>query len=111
MPDSPAGVTVEGKLCDSIMSVASSIASCLAGAQVEVQQACYLPMSSDGVPVIGQLPGVEGAYIATGHSCWGILNGPATGLAMAELLAYGEAKAVDLRAFSPARFRLAAGRR
>ena len=27
--------------------------------------------------------GVEGAYVAAGHSCWGILNSPATGEAMA----------------------------
>jgi hypothetical protein len=32
----------------------------------------------DGVPAIGALPGVAGAYVATGHSCWGILNAPAT---------------------------------
>jgi glycine/D-amino acid oxidase-like deaminating enzyme len=71
---------------------------------VEAQQACFLPLSPDGVPVIGPVPGVAGAYVATGHSCWGILNGPATGLAVAELLAHGEARSVDLRAFSPARF-------
>jgi glycine/D-amino acid oxidase-like deaminating enzyme len=77
--------------------------------QVEAQQACYLPLSPDGVPVIGQVPGVRGAYVATGHSCWGILNAPATGLAVAELLATGEARSVDLRAFAPARFAGVAG--
>src|SRR5437773_7643630 len=37
--------------------------------------------------LIGRVPGVSGAYIATGHSVWGILNAPATGEAMAELIA------------------------
>lgn len=66
------------------------------------EQACYLPLSSDGLPIIGQL-GAPGVYIATGHSCWGILNGPATGLGLAELIVHGAARSVDLRAFSPAR--------
>jgi glycine/D-amino acid oxidase-like deaminating enzyme len=42
-------------------------------------QACYLPISADGEPLIGQHPKVSGAYFATGHGCWGILNAPATG--------------------------------
>ena len=50
-----------------------------------------------------RLPGVQGAYVATGHSCWGILNGPATGQAMAELIVYGSTKSLDISAFDPAR--------
>src|SRR5207245_2851516 len=41
----------------------------------------------------------------TGHGPWGILNAPATGLALAELIADGAASLVDLRAFDPARLR------
>ena len=44
------------------------------------------------------------AIAAVGHSCWGILNGPATGKAMAELITTGKATCVDLAAFDPARF-------
>ena len=36
-------------------------------------------------------PGVAGAYVATGHGPWGMLNAPATGLALAELIADGAA--------------------
>ena len=39
----------------------------------------------------------------TGHSCWGILNGPATGLVMAELIAEGRASSVDIRRLDPQR--------
>lgn len=42
----------------------------LGQAEVLQQQACFLPTSSDGVPVIGRLPGLDNAYIATAHSCW-----------------------------------------
>lgn len=72
-------------------------------AEVVHRQACYLPLSSSGVPVIGALPGTAGAYVATGHSCWGILNGPATGLALSELMVDGAATCVDLSPFDPAR--------
>jgi glycine/D-amino acid oxidase-like deaminating enzyme len=45
---------------------------------------------------------VRGAYVATGHSVWGILNAPATGEAVAELLLDGETT-IDLSPFDPAR--------
>jgi glycine/D-amino acid oxidase-like deaminating enzyme len=41
--------------------------------------------------------------VVTGHSCWGILNAPASGLAMAELIVDGQARSVDLRPFDPQR--------
>jgi glycine/D-amino acid oxidase-like deaminating enzyme len=50
------------------------------------------------------VPGVEGAHIATGHSVWGILNAPATGEAMAELITGGAAHTVNLSPFDPGRF-------
>ena len=55
------------------------------------------------MPLIGRVPRVEGAYVATGHSVWGILNAPATGEAMAELIIDGAACSVDLHPFDPAR--------
>lgn len=82
----------------------------LGEAELLKQQACYLPCSDDGLPVIGKVPGLQNAYVATGHSCWGILNAPATGEALAELIAHGSPKSCDLRAFDPARFVAAAAR-
>jgi glycine/D-amino acid oxidase-like deaminating enzyme len=41
--------------------------------------------------------------VATGHGPWGMLNAPATGLALAELITDGAAATLDLRAFDPAR--------
>jgi len=70
---------------------------------VRHEQACFLPCSEDGLPFIGPIPDLKGAYIATGHSCWGILNGPATGLAVAELIVSGESTSVDISAFDPGR--------
>ncbi len=38
-----------------------------------------------------------------GHSCWGILNGPATGKALAEMICTGASECVDLSPYDPAR--------
>jgi glycine/D-amino acid oxidase-like deaminating enzyme len=62
-------------------------------------QACYLPTTKGGIPIIGHIPGVHGAYVASGHGCWGILNGPATGEAIAELLMDGKTTSLDLSLF------------
>ena len=43
------------------------------------------------------------AYVATGHGVWGILNGPATGEALAELIVDGAAATVDISPFATAR--------
>ena len=55
-------------------------------------------MTEDGLPLIGE---VDGAYAATGHSVWGMLNAPATGEAMAELILDGAARTIDLAPFDP----------
>jgi glycine/D-amino acid oxidase-like deaminating enzyme len=60
------------------------------------------------MPLVGRVPGVAGAYVATGHSVWGILNAPATGEALSELILDGAATSVDLAPFDPARMRPAA---
>ena len=60
-------------------------------------------MTDDGLPLIGRVPGMAGAYVATGHGPWGMLNAPATGLALAELIVDGRARSVDLSPFDPAR--------
>ncbi|KAE8695022.1 hypothetical protein F3Y22_tig00110745pilonHSYRG00004 [Hibiscus syriacus] len=68
-------------------------------ARVKAEQACFF-LCTDSLPVIGELPGVKGCYVATGHSCRGILNGPATGAAVAALVVDGRATIVDLTRLS-----------
>src|SRR5207237_8632242 len=82
---------------------AGRVSTTLARARITRRQACYRPVADDGLPLIGRVPGVAGAYVATGHGPWGILNAPATGLALAELITDGAASSVDLRPFDPAR--------
>ena len=73
--------------------------------RILARQSCFRPVTEDGLPLIGKLPGIAAAYVATGHSVWGILNAPATGEALAELIADGKARSVDLSPFDPARLR------
>src|SRR5262249_27360796 len=53
--------------------------------------------------LIGAVPGIDRAYVATGHNVWGMLNAPATGEAMSELIMDGAARQVDLAPFAPGR--------
>uniref|UniRef100_A0A6T9DBC0 FAD dependent oxidoreductase domain-containing protein n=1 Tax=Noctiluca scintillans TaxID=2966 RepID=A0A6T9DBC0_NOCSC len=74
------------------------------GGTPETSQACMRPCTRDGIPLMGKVPHVKGAYMSCGHNCWGILWAPVSGLAMSELLLDGQARCVDLSAFNPARF-------
>lgn len=86
---------------DELAAAAGGTSRRLAGATRLQQQACYLPCTRSGLPKIGAVPGVKGVFVATGHSCWGILNAPATGLALAELIVDGRAVSVPLEPFAP----------
>jgi glycine/D-amino acid oxidase-like deaminating enzyme len=107
LPDSPEAVLVNESSCDVLARAAGRVSTSLAAAQITGRQACYRPVTQDGVPLIGSVPGVAGAYVATGHGPWGMLNAPATGHALAELITEGASSSVDLRPFDPARLPLA----
>ena len=103
LPDSPDDVEVNESSCATLALAAGRVSTTLAGARITRQQACYRPVTDDGLPVIGRVPGVAGAYVATGHGPWGMLNAPATGLALAELIVDGASSSLDLRPFGPER--------
>jgi glycine/D-amino acid oxidase-like deaminating enzyme len=103
LPESAEGVEVSAEGCAVLARAASRASAALAAAAVTRRQACYRPVADDGVPLIGPVPGTAGAYVATGHGPWGMLNAPATGLALAELITDGAARAVDLEPFDPGR--------
>lgn len=103
LPNDPRTIQANPESIEDLKEVACSVSSKLADAPLEVGQSCFLPISPDGLPVMGKIPGVQGAYIASGHSCWGILNGPATGLVMAELIAEGKVTSADIRKLDPQR--------
>jgi glycine/D-amino acid oxidase-like deaminating enzyme len=103
LPESPELVEVNEASCAVLARAAGRVSRALAEARIVRRQACYRPVTDDGLPLIGRVPGLRGAFVATGHGPWGMLNAPATGLALAELIANGAPSLVDLRAFDPAR--------
>ena len=104
LPIDPARVAPDAGAIERLEAMCSDLSPALATAKILARQACYRPITRDGLPLLGPVAGVEGAYVATGHSVWGILNAPATGEAMAELIVDGIARSVDVSAFDPARF-------
>ena len=77
------------------------------GAQCVTKQACYLPNTHDGYPLIGAITAHVNAFVGAGHTCWGILNGPITGKVLAEMMFHGgivhSLPNRDLAAFNPSR--------
>ena len=61
-------------------------------------------MSPDNSPIIGPHPDAEAWIDACGYSGHGIMHAPATGVAVAELIADGDAHTIDLEAFGHRRF-------
>ena len=96
--------TIEAR--DRILAFATRFASILEQAELVEQTACLRPLSLDGLPIIGPVPGVSGLYLATGHGRQGILISTATGRAIADLIVDGGTACIDLAEFAPARFAL-----
>jgi glycine/D-amino acid oxidase-like deaminating enzyme len=103
LPLDPAEVVPDPDAWERLRAMTARLAPSLAEAEIVAAQACYRPVARDGLPLIGRVPGLEAAYLATGHSVWGMLNAPATGETMAELILDGSTSTLDIAAFDPAR--------
>jgi glycine/D-amino acid oxidase-like deaminating enzyme len=103
MPVDPADVMGDAGAHARLETMCRNISPALAAMPIVAHQACFRPVTEDGLPMIAPVKGADGAYVATGHNVWGILNAPATGEAMAELILDGAARHVDLAAFAPER--------
>ncbi|KAF5197659.1 Fad-dependent oxidoreductase family protein [Thalictrum thalictroides] len=77
VPDDPEQIVGDPESIEVLKRVAGNVSSHLREGEVNLkaEQACFLPCTDDNRPVIGELPNVKGCYVATGHSCWGLLNG------------------------------------
>jgi glycine/D-amino acid oxidase-like deaminating enzyme len=105
LPLDPAAVTPDPGAIDRLQAIAERLSPLFRCEKIIARQACFRPVTQDGLPLIGKVAASEGLYVATGHNVWGILNAPATGEALAELIADGVAVSTDLTPFDPARLR------
>ncbi|KAL0943960.1 FAD dependent oxidoreductase [Colletotrichum truncatum] len=99
LPDTADKVQVDEANCDDIISYIATVSPALAAAPVKAKQACYLPQVDYG-PLIGPTS-VPGLWLASGHTCWGIQNGPATGKLMSEYILDGKATSSDISSLDP----------
>ncbi|MCZ6891533.1 MAG: FAD-dependent oxidoreductase, partial [Chloroflexi bacterium] len=58
-------------------------------AELVQHTACLRPVAADGLPILGRVPGKEGAVVATGAGRKGILLGPVMGRIAADLATGG----------------------
>lgn len=63
----------------------------------------WRPVPWDSLPIIGRVPGLDNAVLATGHHMLGMTMAPATGRLVAEILSR-KTPHIDPAPFSPARF-------
>ena len=61
------------------------------------------PVSPDGVPYLGQVPGLANLLAASGHAMMGLSLGPVSGRLVADLLA-GAPPFRPIEAMAPGRF-------
>jgi len=102
LPKSTDLVDVDEARCQDIVDYVGSISDELRDGEVTARQACYLPNVSrgSGNPLVGPTH-VKGLWLAAGHTCWGIQNGPGTGKLMSEFVFDGQAKSANAKELDP----------
>jgi D-amino-acid dehydrogenase len=86
-----------------VLSEALRVAPGLAQAEIRDIRVGLRPLTSDTMPVLGPVPGIEHILLATGHGPTGLTLGPYSGKMVAEA-ALGQASTTDISAFHVTRF-------
>ncbi|KAG6008035.1 hypothetical protein E4U21_005048 [Claviceps maximensis] len=109
LPDTVDEVECDEAQCDDIISYIKTFSPVLGSAPIKVKQSCYMPrhmrFGQESGPLIGPTT-VAGLWVAAGHTCWGIQNGPATGKLMSEYIFDGVATSADIDKLDPRKFRV-----
>jgi glycine/D-amino acid oxidase-like deaminating enzyme len=71
LPLDPAAVTPVSSEIDRIQAICERLSPILRPDRIIARQACFRPVAQDGLPLIGKVPQIKGAYVASGHSVWG----------------------------------------
>ncbi|WP_170423330.1 NAD(P)/FAD-dependent oxidoreductase [Ruegeria arenilitoris] len=69
----------------------------------EVEWMGHRPAPADSIPIIGEVPGVDGAFMGFGHHHIGLTGGPKTGRLLAQMVA-GRAPNTDMSVYAPSRY-------
>ena len=95
---------------EALRRVGSRYVPGIADAPVVGVRHCARPVSLDGRPLVGAIPGVEGLFIAAGHGPWGISTGPGTARMLAGRILGGTGEDAIPAALRPERFGSPRGR-
>lgn len=99
LPEPPEPADVVGRLRDR----GARYLPALRDAAVLGARVCARPVTPDGRPLVGAIPGLRRAFVAAGNGPWGISTGPGTARLVADLV-LGLIDAVPA-SVDPARFR------
>ncbi|MBE3043714.1 FAD-binding oxidoreductase [Candidatus Bathyarchaeota archaeon] len=109
LPETADLVQIDESQCDDLVAYISAVSPQLRGAPVTARQACYLPrhmrFGKERGPIIGPTS-ERGVWVAAGHTCWGIQNGPGTGCLMAEWVFEGAATSARVAKLDPRTFKV-----
>lgn len=86
-----------------VLGEALRVAPGLADAGLREIRVGLRPMSSDGLPILGPVPRVPGAWVATGHGPFGLTLGPYSAQLVANMI-LGHPVEPDLTPFALSRF-------
>jgi glycine/D-amino acid oxidase-like deaminating enzyme len=75
-----------GALAPELLARGARFVPALAHARAAAARACARPWSSDGRPLLGPVPGVEGLAVAAGHGAWGVTLAPGSARLVADAL-------------------------
>ena len=92
-----------GDALEQISSIGIRMVPELESRRVVLQTACLRPVTPDGDPILGRVPGKDRLFIATGTAGQGILLAPVIGRAISDLVLTGETD-VEISPFGFERF-------
>ena len=85
------------------LRLAKNLMPAMKDAELVLHTACLRPLSPDWMPIIGNAPGWDNAYLATGAGKKGILISPGMGKAVADLITTGSTD-MPIEGFGAERF-------
>ena len=89
---------------DSILNDLAQIAPAIGSSLIVNHTACLRPVTPDGIPIVGQLPGWDNLYLASGAGRKGILWSVGMSQVAADLITQGETAVAGAEHLTPARF-------
>ena len=89
---------------DKIMGDLLKMVPLLSEAQLVQQTACLRPLSADGLPIVGKVPGWSNLFVGTGTGRKGILWSSGMSHGLCDLIVKGRSQVPGLESLDPARF-------